>query len=89
MIADQGYAKWSIAPERKMKEFGHPAMFPEALARRVLQLFSFKNDIVLDPFNGVGTTCLTAKKFNRNYLGIDISQRYCDVAKTRVNGILL
>jgi len=83
------YAKWSIAPERKMKEFGHPAMFPEALARRVLQLFSFKNDIVLDPFNGVGTTCLTAKKFNRNYLGIDISQRYCDVAKTRVNGILL
>ena len=44
------YARWSIAPERRMKEFGHPAVFPEELARRVIQLFSFRGDVVLDPF---------------------------------------
>lgn len=84
---DWVYAKWSIAPERKMKEFGHPAIFPEELARRVLQLFSFKNDIILDPFNGVGTTCVVAKKFNRNYLGIDISKSYCEVANNRLSKV--
>lgn len=77
-------AKWSIAPERHMKEFGHPAMFPENLVERVLKLFSFKNDIVLDPFNGAGTTTLVAKKFNRRYLGIEISQEYCETAEKRI-----
>lgn len=78
------YAKWSIAPERNMKEFGHPAMFPEEVPRRVLQLFSFKHDIVLDPFAGVGTTCKVAKMLGRRYLGIDISDEYVRVAKKRI-----
>ena len=69
------YAKWSIAPEKKMKEFGHPAMFPERLANRTLKLFSFKGDIILDPFNGVGTTTKVAKQTGRRYLGIDTSKR--------------
>ena len=77
-------AKWSIAPERHMKEFGHPAMFPESLVERVLKLFSFKNDVVLDPFNGAGTTTVVAKKTGRRYLGIDISQEYCDTAEKRI-----
>ena len=78
-------AKWSIAPERKMKDFGHPAMFPEELASRVLKLFSFKNDIILDPFNGVGTTTFVANKLNRKYIGIDISKEYCDKAIKRID----
>lgn len=78
-------AKWSIAPERNMKEFGHPAMFPENLVERVLKLFSYKNDIVLDPFNGVGTTTVVAKKTGRRYLGIDISEEYCETAKKRID----
>jgi DNA modification methylase len=82
-------AKWSIAPERNMKSFGHPAMFPEELVVRSLKLFSYQNDIILDPFNGVGTTSVVAKKLNRAYLGIDISEEYCDVAKKRVDSILL
>jgi len=81
--------KWSIAPERKMKEFDHPAMFPEELAQRALQLFSFENDIILDPFNGAGTTTSVAKKLNRRYLGIDISEKYCETAKKRINYELL
>ena len=82
-------AKWSVAPERKMKKFGHPAMFPEELARRAIKLFSYQGDIILDPFAGVGTTCLVAKKHQRRYLGIDISKEYCDVANNRINEILL
>ena len=67
-----------IAPERKMKEFGHPAMFPEQLVERVLKLFSYKDDIILDPFNGAGTTTTVACKLGRNYIGIDISEEYCE-----------
>ena len=76
-------AKWSIAPERKMKKYNHPAMFPEELASRVLKLFSFKDDIILDPFNGVGTTTFMAKKLGRKYIGIDISEEYCRTAENR------
>jgi len=82
-------SRWSIAPERKMKSFGHPAMFPEELAYRVLKLFSFRGDIVLDPFNGVGTTTLVAKKLARKYIGVDISPDYCETAERRVGSILL
>ena len=81
-------AKWSIAPERSMKEYGHPAMFPENLVGRCLKLFSFKNDVVLDVFNGAGTTTKVAHTLGRRYLGIDISPEYCDTAEKRMrNGL--
>ena len=82
-------AKWSISPERNMKEYGHPAMFPEKLVEQALKLFSFQNDVILDPFNGVGTTTSVAKKLNRKYLGIDISQEYCNIAQKRTNNVLV
>ena len=79
------YAKWIIAPENKMKKkYGHPAMFPEELVERCLKLFSYKNDIVLDPFNGCGTTTRVSKLLGRRYIGIDISEKYCNVAKHRL-----
>lgn len=77
-------AKWSIAPERHMKEYGHPAMFPENLAERVFKLFSYKGDIVMDPFNGAGTSTAVAEKLGRRYLGIDISPEYCATAEQRI-----
>ena len=80
-------AKWSIAPERNMAHYGHPAMFPEELATRILKLFSFKGAFILDPFAGVGTTPLAAKKHNRHYLGIDISEDYCKTARERLNDV--
>ena len=82
-------AKWSIAPERNMSTYGHPAMFPEELATRILKLFSFRGAFVLDPFAGVGTTPLAAKKHGRHYLGIDISADYCQTARERLEGILV
>jgi DNA modification methylase len=78
------YAKWDIQPEYNMKKYGHPAMFPEELVERVLKLFSFKGDIILDPFNGVGTTTAVAKRLSRNYIGIDISEEYCKKAEERL-----
>jgi len=81
------YAKWSIAPEKNMKEFNHPAMFPEELVMRLLKLFSYRGDVVLDPFNGVGTTTVVAKKLNRKYIGIDISEEYCKTAQKRLESI--
>jgi DNA modification methylase len=78
------YAKWEIAPESRMQIFNHPAMFPEELALRVIKLFSFPGDVVLDPFNGAGTTTLVAKKLGRVYVGIDISQAYCKIAQERL-----
>lgn len=77
-------AKWSIAPEHNMTKFDHPAMFPEALVARALKLFSYKNDIILDPFNGVGTTTFVASRLERKYIGIDISEKYCQTAKDRL-----
>ena len=74
------YAKWRFTPETRMKEFGHPAMFPEELPRRVLKLFSYKGDIVLDPFNGAGTTTVVAWKLRRRFIGIDISKKYLERA---------
>lgn len=77
-------AKWSIAPERDMKKYGHPAMFPEELAVRVIKLFSFVGDVVLDPFNGAGTTTAVAQKLGRKFVGIDISEEYCEAARKRL-----
>lgn len=75
---------WSIAPETRMKKFNHPAMFPEELARRCIKLFSYKNDLVLDPFNGAGTTTFVAHELGRRYIGIDISEEYCKIAEERI-----
>ena len=80
-------ARWSIAPERDMKKYNHPAMFPEKLVERVLKLFSFEKDIILDPFNGAGTTTYVSHKLNRRYLGIDVSEEYCGEAIKRIDRI--
>lgn len=82
-------AKWSIAPERRMREHGHPAMFPEELARRVMLLFSFRGDTVLDPFNGVGTTSVAARRNGRRFLGIDVAPEYCSAAESRLQDVQL
>jgi DNA modification methylase len=49
-------------------------------------LFSYRGDVVLDPFNGVGTTTLVAWRLGRRYIGIDISERYCEIARERLRG---
>lgn len=60
----------------------HPAIFPEKLAEDHILSWSNPGDVVLDPFMGSGTTCKMAKKNNRNYIGIDMSEEYCELAKS-------
>jgi len=81
------YAKWNIAPERKMKEYGHPAIFPEKLVERLLKLFSYQNDVVLDPFMGSGTTAVVAVRTNRNFIGFEISEEYVKIANQRLENV--
>lgn len=63
---------------------GHPAPFPCALARDHISSWTNEGDLVLDPMNGSGTTCVSAMKLGRNYIGIDMSKEYCELAKKRI-----
>lgn len=65
------------------KREDHPTMLPPKLMRRLLWLFTDENDIVLDPFNGVGTTTLTASQMNRRYTGIEISEKYHSISEEK------
>ena len=62
----------------------HPAIFPEQLAADHIKSWSNEGDLILDPFCGSGTTCKMAKLLNRNYIGVDISEKYCALSRRRV-----
>ncbi len=80
--------RWSFPPEIHMQTFGHPAMFPEELPRRLMKLFSYRGDIILDPFNGAGTTTLVAAREGRRFIGIDVSEQYCQTARERLRAFV-
>jgi site-specific DNA-methyltransferase (adenine-specific) len=63
----------------------HPAIFPEQLAEDHIRSWSAAGEVVLDPFCGSGTTCKMAKKNGRRYVGIDISETYCTLARKIVS----
>ena len=77
---------WEIGAE-SAKRVGHPAPFPIALADRVIRLFSYVDDVVLDPFAGSGTTCVSALQNGRHYVGYDIEPEYCDLAQERIAAV--
>jgi site-specific DNA-methyltransferase (adenine-specific) len=74
---------WDILPE-SAKRVGHPAPFPVELAARVIQLYSYVDDVVLDPFMGSGTTAVAAVRNGRRYVGYEIDAGYFELAKNRV-----
>ncbi len=74
---------WEI-PAESARRVGHPAPFPVALAERVVQLYSYRDDVVLDPFVGSGTTCVAAARHGRRYVGYEIDAAYCQLAAQRV-----
>ena len=67
----------------------HPAYFPEALARDHILSWSNEGDIVLDPFNGSGTTTKMARAMGRRFIGIDVNEAYCEIARKRLAQKLL
>ncbi len=74
---------WSF-PAESARRVNHPAPFPIELPYRCIQLFTFKGDVVLDPFVGSGTTCVAAVKTGRFFIGYDNNQIYVDVARERI-----
>jgi len=74
---------WTMNAE-SARRIGHPAPFPEELPFRLIQLYSFKNDIILDPFIGSGTTAISALKSERKFVAYDISKEYISLAEKRI-----
>ncbi|MCK5762862.1 MAG: site-specific DNA-methyltransferase [Clostridiales bacterium] len=73
------------SPVDNNRGIAHPAIFPLKVIKEMVLLLSPKNGIVLDPFCGSGTSCLAAKELNRNYIGIDLSDKFCKISRERLN----
>lgn len=74
---------WSF-PAESAKRVGHPAPFPVELPRRVMDLYTFENDVILDPFMGSGTTAVAAERANRLWIGYETSREYANLARQRI-----
>jgi len=87
-IKKEEFLEWTKSvwtfPAVSAKQIGHPAPFPEELPHRLIQLYTFQDDVVLDPFVGSGTACLAAIKDKRNYVGYDIDPEYVKLAERRI-----
>lgn len=74
---------WEIPSERASR-VGHPAPFPVALPRRLIELYTYTGDLVLDPFIGSGTTAVAAVETARHYVGFDTDAGYLALAEARI-----
>ncbi|MEA1936915.1 MAG: site-specific DNA-methyltransferase, partial [Patescibacteria group bacterium] len=74
--------KFNTESARKVK---HPAPFPAELPRRLIQLYTYEDEIILDPFIGSGSTAIAAINSNRRFVGYDNSQEYVDIANKRIS----
>ncbi len=74
---------WDLPPE-SARRVGHPAPFPVELPQRFIELFTYRDDIVLDPFMGAGSTAVAAVRTDRRYLGFDTDPVYVDLTTERV-----
>jgi DNA modification methylase len=72
------------AGKREAKSEGHPAPFPEELIYRLIKFYSYRGNVVLDPFGGTGTVAVVAKKTGRHFIHVDISRKYCQIAAARL-----
>ena len=76
---------WQFPPA-SARRIGHPAPFPEELPRRCIELYTYANEIVLDPFMGSGTTALAALNTGRRFVGYEVSEEYRKLALGRLSG---
>ena len=88
-ILKQNFIEWTKSiwtfNAESARRVGHPAPFPIELPFRLIQLFSFTNDIILDPFIGSGTTGIAALTSSRNFVGFDTCKEYIDLAEKRLS----
>lgn len=74
---------WEIAPESATK-VGHPAPFPVELPKRFIELYTYENDVILDPFMGSGSSAVAALRTRRRFIGFDTDDEYVRAAETRI-----
>lgn len=79
---------WTFPPE-SAKKVGHPAPFPIELPYRLIQLYSFEEEVILDPFMGSGQTAIASIKSNRHYVGYEINENYVELSKRRIEEFLM
>ncbi len=88
-ITKEDFMEWTksiwFMNAESAKRVGHPAPFPEELPRRLIQLYSFEDDIILDPFMGSGTSALAAYKAKRHYVGYEINPDYIELSQKRID----
>jgi site-specific DNA-methyltransferase (adenine-specific) len=88
-IQKEDFLEWTKSvwafPAVQASKIGHPAPFPLELPHRCIQLYTYKGDVVLDPFAGSGTTCLAAQQDGRIYVGYEINSEYCKLANERLS----
>ena len=75
---------WGIPPE-SARRVGHPAPFPVELPEQLIRLYTFKDDLVLDPFMGSGAALVAAARLGRRYVGYDLDEQYVEIARRRVH----
>jgi len=78
---------WTF-PAVSARKIGHPAPFPEELPYRCIQLYTFKEEVILDPFIGSGQTAIAAIKTGRYYVGYEINEEYVKLAEKRIKNFL-
>ena len=78
---------WTF-PAEAAKKVGHPAPFPVELPYRLIQLYSFQGEVILDPFIGSGQTALAVIKTGRHYIGYELSQEYVALASKRIQEVI-
>ena len=90
-IARDDFLEWTKSSWKMNSEsarrVNHPAPFPVELPHRLINLYSFKGDIVLDPFMGSGTTAVAALMNGRHYVGYELSEEYANIARGRILGV--
>lgn len=84
---DRPELRETLAQRAHAMEDAHPAPFPERLIYRLIKFYSYRGNVVLDPFGGIGTVAAVARRTGRHYVHVDISERYCRCAEQRVRAV--
>jgi site-specific DNA-methyltransferase (adenine-specific) len=79
---------WSF-PAVRAKQVGHPAPFPIELPYRLIQLYTYEEEVILDPFMGSGQTAIAALQTNRDYIGYEVDEEYINLANKRIHQFVL
>ena len=87
-ISRDDFLEWTKSvwrfPTESARRVGHPAPFPVELPRRLIELYTFKDDVILDPFLGSGSTAIAALQSGRHYVGYELDAAYADLARRRI-----